>query len=255
MERGKMTTFQCYCTLDELVEDAEGVSLDVSVLKRFILPASNHLSELIGPFLPVIETRKRTGKGTDVLFIPPLLRLTGSITNDGTTLTSSDYQLLGSLNSNQPLWDYGPYCALRVDPEAANLSAWSDEANGIEIPAAWGMYERAEATGATLGAQQLVGAVTLTVDDGSKLSPGMMVKIGDEWQFVTDYGSPTASVTTLGAALDASNETVTLANGALVKVGEIIKVDFEKETRLRFGLPPDASGEFHLTAPHLRRTD
>ena len=34
-----------------------------------------------------------------------------------------------------------------------------------------------------------------------------------------------------------------------------IKVAFEKETRLRFSLPPDASGEFHLTDPHLRRTD
>ena len=34
-----------------------------------------------------------------------------------------------------------------------------------------------------------------------------------------------------------------------------VKVAFEKETRLRFGLPPDVSGEFHLTDPHLRRTD
>ncbi len=34
-----------------------------------------------------------------------------------------------------------------------------------------------------------------------------------------------------------------------------VKVAFEKETRLRIGLPTDASGEFHLTNPHLRRTD
>jgi hypothetical protein len=32
-----------------------------------------------------------------------------------------------------------------------------------------------------------------------------------------------------------------------------IKEDFRKETRLRFGFPRDASGEFHLTAPQLRR--
>lgn len=34
-----------------------------------------------------------------------------------------------------------------------------------------------------------------------------------------------------------------------------VKVASEQETRLRFGLPTDATGEFHLTAPHLRRID
>ncbi len=34
-----------------------------------------------------------------------------------------------------------------------------------------------------------------------------------------------------------------------------VRVAFEKETRLRFGLPPDVGGEFHLTDPHLRKTD
>lgn len=34
-----------------------------------------------------------------------------------------------------------------------------------------------------------------------------------------------------------------------------VKVPFERETRLRFSLPSDASGEFHLTDPHLRRSD
>ncbi len=34
-----------------------------------------------------------------------------------------------------------------------------------------------------------------------------------------------------------------------------IKATFENETRLRFGLPAEASGEFHLTAPRLRKID
>jgi hypothetical protein len=34
-----------------------------------------------------------------------------------------------------------------------------------------------------------------------------------------------------------------------------VEVTFQNETRLRFGLPPVARGEFHLTDPHLRRID
>ncbi len=34
-----------------------------------------------------------------------------------------------------------------------------------------------------------------------------------------------------------------------------VKVAFREETRLRFSFPPNARGEFHLTDPHLRRTD
>ncbi|TWT75757.1 hypothetical protein CA13_73300 [Planctomycetes bacterium CA13] len=34
-----------------------------------------------------------------------------------------------------------------------------------------------------------------------------------------------------------------------------VKEAFENETRLRFSLPTDSSGEFHLTEPHLKRMD
>lgn len=224
-----MTTIQCFCTLNDLVADSEGTpGLPAGILQRFILPASLYVMGEIGDFLPVTETRKRTGKGTDILFIPPLLRLTGSVINDDTTLTTDQVLVMSTLQSDAPWWQHGPYCVLRMNPENASGFIWSEEPNSLEIPGVWGMYERTDATGAVLGSTQTVGATAIVVDDGSKVSVGMMLQIGTEMEFVYDLGAPTASVTTLGAGLDATADLLTLANGALVKVGEIIRVDFEQ---------------------------
>lgn len=223
-----MSSRQCYCTIDELVKDSENAAgLAVDVLTRFILPASKYILGEIGAFLPVAETRKRTGKETDVLFVPPLLSVT-SITNDQTSLSASDYQLLGSLESDQPFWPDGPYGVLRIDPLGTNTAPWSCVKNGVAVNGHWGLYERAEATGATLAALQSSGAAAVVVGDGSLLSPGMLLKIESEWQFVKGYGAPTASVTTLSSALDASSEIIAVASGAALKVGELIQAEFEK---------------------------
>lgn len=217
------TNIQCYCTLKELNDDAELAGIPTNSLTRFLLPASEYVAKEIGKFMPTLETHKRTGRLTAALFIPPLIRLTGSIVDDETTLGASDYQLMGTLQSDQPWWPNGPYCVLRrVD------DVWSNEENGVSVPGAWGWYERTEASGATLASTQGSSAASLTVDDGSKLSPGMVIKIGDEMEFVTDTSTPT-NATTLGAAItDASADMITVASGALLKVGETIRVDFEQ---------------------------
>lgn len=223
-----MTVFQCYCTLHELIRDSENADgLAVDVLPRFILPAATYLVREVGSFLPVIQTNKMTGKDTDILFTPPLLRVT-SIVNYLTTLTASDYQLLGSLRSDQPFWPGGPYGVLRINPLGNNTAPWSSVENGVVITGAWGLYERAEATGATLASTQAVGSGEVVVANGSLLSPGMMLKIGDEWEFVNGYGAATAAVTTLSGNLDSSSEVVPVASGAALKIGEIMQADFEK---------------------------
>jgi hypothetical protein len=191
-------------------------------LTRFILPASQYIAQEIGSFLPVLETVK-VFSDDDELLTPPILRLTGNLDNDGTTVESTDVYLRATQKNDRRAWPYGPY--FRIDPLELASVAWADE---VSIPAAWGLYERVEALGVTLSAEQSATAETLTVADGGKLSPGMMLKIGDEMQFVRETGAPTAAVTTLGAAMDASEEEITLASGALVKVGEIIRVDFER---------------------------
>lgn len=223
-----MNNFQSYCTLQELNEDADGVSLPVSVVERFILPASEYLNREIGMFLPVLETRKLRGDGSVKLGMPPLLRVTGSIINDDTTLDAADYLLMDSTLNDTRAWLDGPYTVLLVAPDATNLVGWSTEANSITLPAAWGLYERARTLAATLTAKQEIASESLSVSDGSQVSPGMVLKLGDEWELVKNYGAVSAAVTTLAANLDAASEIISLADGTKVKIGEIIRCGFEK---------------------------
>lgn|GEM_PF-1838316 len=221
-----LMNLQVYCTLDELNDDAEGASgLDVSVLSRFILPASEYLSREIGMFLPFLETQKLSARDS-VLYTPPLLRLTDDINNAGVTVSQADVVLRSTAQNNRPFWHDGPF--LRIDPASGVSLSWSEAVNGVEVPGVWGLYERSEATGATAASEQGVSVETLSVADGSLLSPGMVLQLGEEWQFVRGYGAVSASLTTLASALDASSEVVALASGSAVKVGEVLKVEFEQ---------------------------
>jgi hypothetical protein len=73
-----------------------------------------------------------------------------------------------------------------------------------------------------------------------KGTPGQSVRfdVADDWRGVTD-----------GVNLPLSPE------WREHQVEFDVRVAFQKETRLRFGFPPDVGGEFHLTDPHLRKTD
>jgi hypothetical protein len=221
-----MNRYQCYCSLDELNDDAEGASgLSISVLKRFILPASEYLSKEIGAFQPVAETLKLAARG-QVMWTPALLRLSGDLTSEGVTVSQANVVLRSTAGNDQAFWHNGPY--LRIDALDDYDITWSEKVNGVEVPGVWGLYELAESLGATLAAEQGVSAETVTVADGSALSPGMLLKIGDEWQSVDDYGAITPNLTTLASALDASSEVVALTSGAAVKIGEVAKIEFEQ---------------------------
>ncbi|PKN93014.1 MAG: hypothetical protein CVU44_11320 [Chloroflexi bacterium HGW-Chloroflexi-6] len=220
---------QAYCTIDDILKDAENASgLPDNFLDRFILPASRFIAGEIGEFLPVIETLRFTGDGETALFVPPLLRVTSNITNGDDSLAASEYILRASQHSNRPAWPNGPYCRIDPSPDALLVGAWSTDLNDVVIPGVWGLYELANALGVTVASEQSVSVETLTVADGSKLSPGMMLGIGSEMEFVSGYGSPTSAVTTLSAAIDGSQEEITLTNGALVKIGEVLRAGFEK---------------------------
>ena len=218
---------QIFCTVDEIFEDAEsrGAWSEAKVFGK-VLAASRFLAMRTGRFLPVIETRTmRAPKMTTKLILPfPLLSVT-SIVNDGVTLATTDY----ILQPNGRLWDNGPYTMIEIDPDSANISAWSAEANEIAIVGNVGLYNATELLGAVLGAAiSTVGAITMQVSDGSMVSPGMVVLIDSEWIFIKATGAPVTSVTTLGAGLDAKDEIITVANGTLLKVGEIIRMGVEQ---------------------------
>lgn len=216
---------QSYCTLAELDEDLnlQGSEREARVLPK-IKTASDVLQKMIGIFQPVTMTCKYNGHGKTRLYVSPLLSIT-SVVNEDTTLAATDY----ILQPEKRYWANGPYVWLDVAPEAANLSAWVCKDNGVVIDGKHGMYELAQSLGITTGASQAEGAETLRVSDGSKVSPGMVVLIGAEQEYIESTSTPIGAVTTLGAAIaDSEDQIVTLSNGALVNAGEIVRCGVEQ---------------------------
>lgn len=214
---------QIFCNIDELMADADDNGGDPVVLMKHIRAASQVILQEIGRFIPLTQALRLSGNGRTRLFVPPLLAIT-SIVNDDDTLVPADYLLL----PNGRMWNNGPYTHLDVDPDATNLSSWENEKDSIVITGRWGLYEKYEDTGATVGSAQSAVASTLLVSNGSKLSPGMVALIGSEQELLTGYGAVTSSATTLAEDLDLVEEEITVANGALVYVGEIIRCGFEQ---------------------------
>lgn len=214
-----ITYAQIYCTVNDLLSDnAQPVAGSVDRLLEEIESASRTIMQEIGVFIPVTDTLKFKGACSPRLYLPPFLAIT-SISNDGTALLATDY----ITKPGERFWPNGPYNMLEVDPDAANLSEWEEEADAVEITARWGLYEESKLTGTTLAANQLITATSLQVNNGAKLSPGAVLLIGSEQQHVTGYAAPTA-VTQLNGAVADTDETITVDNGALLNIGEIIRI-------------------------------
>lgn len=221
-----MTVFaQVFCTLKDIFSDQEAAGGDLTRWYQSVCEASDYLQKEIGKFIPITRTASLNGKGGRLLFIPPLLSVS-SIVNDGTTLALTDYVL----NPDGAHWLNGPYSWLEVDPDASNLSTWVDEADGVQIAGRWGLYERVASTGATVQdtTQQSDSQLTLKVSDGGSVSPGMVLKLGDEQELVTGLSAPTTAVTALSGAVAISDEQITVDDASLVNIGETIRVNFEQ---------------------------
>ena len=216
-------TAQIFISVSDLVADQQSAGADEARWYQAIRDASDFLQKEIGWFIPVTEARTMHGRGKERLFIDPLLSVS-SIVNADVTLSQSDYMLM----PNKRHWQNGPYSSIQVDPDATNLSAWEDDDDGVVISGLWGLYNRSASTGATIDGSQTDSATSLVVNDGGKISPGMILLIGSEQELVTGWGSPTASVTQLNGAMTATEQTMTVDSGTLIKVGEIIRIDFEQ---------------------------
>lgn len=196
---------------------------DEARLYQAIREASRTIVDEIGWYLPVTQTVKMRGNGRQYLYpYPPVLSLT-SITNDGTALTeNSDFVFM------RQAWDNGPYLGLERLSDAANFSEWClEDPDSVQMTGMFGLYSRAQATGATLSATISAAATEMTVSNGSKVSPGMDLLLDSEQMLVTGWGDPTASATTLAAALDATSSQVSLTSAAGLNTGELLRVDFE----------------------------
>ena len=216
---------QTFCTLSELDEDLNllGSEREARVMPT-IKSASDFIAKNIGWFLPVTMTRRMNGNGEKRLYVPPLLGIT-SVVNDETTLASNDYMP----RPEARYWPNGPYAWLDVNySDATNLMSWACKDQGVTINGTWGLYDLTENTGATVSVLQTQSDTDVHASSGASVSPGMVIVIGSEQQYVKSTSAPVAAVTTITEAMDSEVSSITVANGALVNIGEVIRIGLEQ---------------------------
>jgi hypothetical protein len=148
-----------------------------------------------------------------------------SIVDDGVTLQSTDY--LGYPRNKW--WENGPYTRLRIDPEATTLTAWTNEEDVIVITGQWGFHGESGLSGATVQNDPLaVGGLSLIVDDGSKIRPGMILLVATEQILVAATGASTDSAANTAEAVDTTEEAIDVDDGTKFTIGEIIVIDVEQ---------------------------
>lgn len=220
---------QVFCTLDDLITDLESPGGNVTRMMQAIKDASDYLQKEIGWFIPISETLKLRGSGARRMWVPPILSVS-SIVNDTTTLSASDYFLIGEKTS-RPWWLNGPYTQLEVDPDSSALTYWcASEPDSVQISCLRGLYLKSVLTGATVAdtTQQSDIQTTLKVSNGALVSPGMALLLDSEQELVTGYGSPSASSATLNGLIDSSTEEITVNDASLINAGEVFRIDFEQ---------------------------
>jgi hypothetical protein len=214
---------QVYCTVEEIFSDLETPGGDVDAVLDKIQSASQTILQDMGNFLPIAARKILTGNDQPILSIPALLT-PFIVDNDDTILASDDY-LLGTRE-----WNSGPYTTIKFDPDGSYYGAyWISEPGSVRITGRWGKYENVVDTGLTVDAGGLDDAdLTLVTSNGASISPGMILRVEGEDIFVSGLGSPTAGVTEIDAAMDASQDTMTVKDGTKLNIGEIIRVGLEK---------------------------
>ena len=216
---------QVYCTVQELLNDLEHEGLRNHGAQRIyemIEAASQFILRKFGNFIPISETRYFDGDGSQELLVPALLSAT-TITVDDDELESGDYILY----PQNKLWANGPYMRINVHPDSDTVYYFPKIARTVSILGMWGLWNQSRSTGATV-TSQTDSATTLVVDDASAISPGAVLLIESEQELVTGIGSATDATTNTNEALDAEEDQVTVLDGTKVRIGEVIRVEFEQ---------------------------
>ena len=217
-----MKLAQMFCTVSDMQADLEAPGGNEARLYRAIREASQAIAREIGHFIPVSETLTLRGVCGAALNTAPLLELLDDITNGTNTLTNADV----ILRPTGRCWNNGPYLSIEILSTVAQSWDATDE-DSVSIPALTGLYNETQSTGAVLDGAIADDDETITVDNGAKLSPGMVLKIGDEQLLVTGTGAPVETVTALAAAVTIGDESIQVDNLALLNIGEVIRIGFE----------------------------
>jgi hypothetical protein len=232
---------QIYCSVNEIVEDLGEIGLSEARILSKIVAASQWLEQSLGVVLPIIDTRSFPmveqgqamsyympgyygqnvnpwgGSPDKMLLVSPLLSVTSVISAGAALSVGTDF-ILWPDNAH---WIRGPYSALQI----GNTKAWSTKAQDNVVSGKYGLYD--EAVSLDISTSQAVGENYLTVVNGSLVSPGMVLKIEDEWELVTSTGADTSSNSMLNLALDDRTEEISVDDDLNFNLGELIKADFE----------------------------
>lgn len=210
------------CTVKEIIEDLglPGSANELSVLGR-IQAASQAIEQTIGVFIPYLATAAFVANPCKRdMVVPALLDLT-SLSVEGVTIAASLY----ALQPGQRHWDHGPYSCIALEDEGGVI--WSDDVDENVVTGKWGMYDLAVDLGVTITSAS-ASDTTLTVADGSKCSPGMVLLVESEQMVVVGTGAASSTTATLNGAIDDASETIVLSDGTKVAAGEVIKIEFEQ---------------------------
>ena len=218
-----MTIHQIFCSVSDILADMDSGG-DETRLYQSARDASRFLEEEIGWFIPVTQTIKRFGNGRQYFYPRPPVLSISSITNDGTALVeNTDYVFM------RQMWTDGPYLGLDRLSDAPNFTSFCElDPDSVQITGTFGLFSRVQSTGATLAAALTDSAASLLVDNGAKVSPGMILKIENEQILVTGWGAPSEEVAYLNGALTASADQVTLDDATDLNTGEVLRIDFEQ---------------------------
>lgn len=215
---------QLFCTTAEMIKDL-GLSGDEPELLSRIRAASTDLANVLGNFIPVVETRTYYPNAFGEIHIDPVLHVL-TVTNDTTVITARTSTADGyTLHPGERCYPHGPYS--RIDPGG---SVWS--AYGVHILAYWGKFEEIRAVDVS-AVTQTSDATTLAVSDGSKLSAGMILLLDTEQELITggngdeDSPDPTAAASLLNGAVAADDEEITVDDGTEFNRGEVIRLGTE----------------------------
>jgi hypothetical protein len=208
-----MNKAQIYCTVKDVIDDLQLSGTEANLF-RHIKAASEFIEKKFGNFIPFVETRlfENNDQRKEKFEIDPLLEVTLVVIDDN-TVTDCEYR---PLNRE---WTDGPYtflyreCGLGED---------------IEITGKWGKNNSTKSTGLTV-TSQTNSELTLEVSNGSLISAGMVLLIGDEQELVEDSATASDSGADVEGAIDISDEEIDVetGHGTLVHVGETICIDLE----------------------------
>ncbi len=212
---------QSYCSVAELESDLHlnGSETEAYLLNK-IASASDFLQKAIGQFLPVVmihSYHRHDEPRHSSVYIKPLLSV-DSIVIGSDVLTVDDY----SLGPDSRHWPNGPYSWIDLHHE------YHHNHHTVYVTGLHGLYNRIELLNVKLDGGQQAIDLTMSVDNGALVSPGMVINIDDESEYIQSTGAPSNAVTTLAAALDAASEIISVHDGSLVHIGEVVRCGFEQ---------------------------